>query len=319
MGVGTENLTNDELREMARTIRRDVLVQTYAAKSGHPGGPLSAADYLTTLYFNYARVDPKNPDDENRDWFIISNGHCSALNYSLLARRGFFPPAYLLTFRSTGSGLQGHPNRHETPGVDISAGSLGHGLPIANGIALGIKLKGKDSRVYVNVGDGELQEGSCWEAIMSMSHYRLDNVMVLLDYNDVQIDGRTHDVMNIRPIDARFASFGWKVFEGNGHDLDEIQRLLDNAHDAMGKGQPVVVIFHTIMMKGVPSFEDDHLWHGKPLATDELLNTALKELGFNETAEEAVESYGDVEAARRKYHKIIGWPKPKKGKTFLLQ
>lgn len=310
MALGTKNLSIDELKEMARVIRRDVIVETHVAKSGHPGGPLSAADYLTALYFNYVLVDPKNPDDENRDWFIISNGHCSALNYALLARRGFFPPAYLLTFRTTGSGLQGHPNRHETPGVDISAGSLGHGLSVGQGIALGMKLKGIESRVYVNVGDGELQEGSCWEAVMSMSHYKLDNVLALVDFNDVQIDGRTHEVMNIRPLDAKFAANGWVVFEGDGHDIDEVLRILNDAHDAMAKGQPVVVIFHTIMMKGVPSFEDDHLWHGKPLATDDLLGTALHELGFDETPSQAVESYGDVEAARKQFHKIMGWPKP---------
>jgi len=310
MARGTANLSINELKEMARTIRRDIVVQTYAAKSGHPGGPMSAADYTTALYFNYARVDPKNRHAEPRDWFIISNGHCSALNYALLARRGFFPPAYLLTFRSTGSGLEGHPNRLKTPGVDVSAGSLGHGLAVAHGIALGSRMRGLDQRIYVNVGDGELQEGSCWEAIMSAAHYRSDNILVTVDYNDVQIDGRMHEVMNLRPLDAKFAAFGWKVFEGDGHEMEEIVRILDDAHGAMGKGQPVVILFHTIMMKGVPSFEDDHLWHGRPLATDELLQTALTELGYDETPQQAVESYGEVEAARGVYHKIMGWSLP---------
>jgi len=307
---GTANLSIDELREKARTIRKDIVVQTYAAKSGHPGGALSAADYLTALYFNYVRVDPTNPKDDLRDYFIISNGHCSALNYALTSRRGFFPPGYLLTFRSTGSGLEGHPNRHKTPGVDISAGSLGHGLPIAHGIALGAKMKGTDQRIYVNVGDGELQEGSCWEAIMAAAHYKSDNMLVMVDYNDVQIDGCMHDVMNLKPLDAKFAAFGWKVFEGDGHKMEEVLRLLDEAHAAMGMGQPVVILFHTIMMKGVPSFEDDHKWHGKALATDELLQTALTELGYDETPAEAVASYGDVEQARLKYHKLLGWPPP---------
>ncbi len=310
MSIGTANLSVDELKEMARTIRRDCLVQTHVAKSGHPGGPLSAADYLTSLYFNYVKVDPKNPKDDSRDYFIISNGHCSALNYALLSRRGFFPPGYLMTFRSTGSGLEGHPNRHKTPGVDISAGSLGHGLPIAHGIALGAKLKGSDQRVFVNLGDGELQEGSCWEAIMAAAHYRSDNILAVVDYNDVQIDGRTHEVMNIRPLDGKFKAFGWKVFEGNGHDMNEVIRLLDHAIDSMGKGQPVVVLFHTVMMKGVPSFENDHIWHGKALADDKLLQTALTELGYNETPKEAVASYGDVNVARGEYHKIMGWPPP---------
>ena len=310
MATGTLNLSPDELRETARTIRRDVVVMTYAAKSGHPGGPLSAADYLTALYFNYARVDPERPNMEPRDWFVISNGHCSALSYSLLARRGFFPPAYLLTFRSTGSGLEGHPNRLKTPGVDVSAGSLGHGLAISHGLALGARMRGLDERIYVNVGDGELQEGSCWEAIMAAAHYRSDNMLVTVDYNDVQIDGRMHEVMSLRPLDAKFYAFGWKVFEGDGHDLGEILRLLDEAHAALGKGQPVVILFHTIMMKGIPSFEDDHLWHGRPLKEDDILQTALTELGYDETPAQAVASYGDVEVAREEYHKIMGWPPP---------
>jgi len=234
------------------------------------------------------------------------------LNYALLARRGFFPPAYLLTFRSTGSGLEGHPNRHKTPGVDISAGSLGHGLAVGHGIALGSKMKKLDQRIYVNLGDGELQEGSCWEAIMAAAHYKSDNILAFVDYNDVQIDGRMHEVMNLRPLDARFTTFGWKVLEGDGHDMDEIIRLLDQAHEEMGKGQPVVVLFHTIMMKGIPSFEDDHLWHGKPLKTDELCGQGLKQLGYDETPQEAFKSYGDVEAAREEFHKIMGWDYPMK-------
>jgi len=308
LSIGTAGLSIDGLKEVARTIRRDVVCMTYAAKSGHPGGPLSAADYLTAAYFNYVRVDPKNRHDPHRDIFIISNGHCSAINYSLLARRGFFPPGYLLTFRSTGSGLEGHPNRHKTPGVDISAGSLGHGLPIALGMALGSRMKKSGQRIYVNLGDGELQEGSCWEAIMAMAHYKADNVLAFVDYNDAQIDGRMHEVMNIRPLDAKFLSFGWKVFEGDGHDMENIIRLLDEAHGSMGKGQPVVILFHTIMMKGVKSYEDDYLWHGKPLATDEYLQTALTELGYKETPRDAIESFGEVEAARGEYHKIMGWP-----------
>jgi transketolase len=305
------HLSIDELKEVARTVRRDVVIMTYAAKSGHPGGPLSAADYTTALYFNYCRVDPKNRSAEPRDFFVISNGHCSALNYSLLAHRGFFPPAYLLTFRSTGSGLEGHPNRHKTPGVEVSAGSLGHGLAIGHGIALGSRMRGLDQRVYVNLGDGELEEGSCWEAIMAAAHYKSDNLMAFVDYNDVQIDGRMHNVMNIRPIDGKFAAFGWKVFEGDGHDMKEVLRILDMAHAAMGKGQPVVCIFHTIMMKGVPSFEDNHLWHGRPLVKDEELQTALTELGYKETPQQALASYGDIEAARGQYHAIMGWPIPR--------
>jgi len=295
---------------MARTIRRDVIMQTYSAKSGHPGGPLSAADYLTAVYFNYMRIDPNKPHVEPRDWFIMSNGHCSALSYALLARRGFFPPGYLLTFRSTGSGLEGHPNRHKTPGVDVSAGSLGHGMAIAQGLALGTKLRGLDQRVYINLGDGELQEGSCWEGIMAAAHYKSDNILATVDYNDVQIDGRMHNVMDLRPLDGKFAAFGWKVFEGEGHDMKEVLRLLDRAHGAMGKGQPVVILFHTVMMKGVESYEDDHLWHGKPLASDELCQTALKELGYDQTPQQAVESYGDLDTARREYHELMGWPIP---------
>ncbi|MFH1675911.1 MAG: 1-deoxy-D-xylulose-5-phosphate synthase N-terminal domain-containing protein [bacterium] len=311
MSVGTFNYPAEKLREIARTIRKDVLVETYSAKSGHPGGPLSAADYLTALYFNYLRIDPKNPRVEPRDMFIMSNGHCSALSYALLARRGFFPPAYLLTFRSTGSGLEGHPNRNKTPGIDVSAGSLGHGLSIAHGLAHGAKLRKFDERIYVNCGDGELQEGSCWEAAMSCAHYNIDNIIATVDYNNVQIDGKMTEVMNLRPLDGKFASFGWKVFEADGHDMAEILRTWDEAHASLGKGQPIVILFHTIMMKGVPSYEDDHLWHGKPLATDDLLSTALRELGFSETPSEAVASYGDLNVARGEYHRLMGWPIPR--------
>jgi transketolase len=311
LATGTANLSVDELKEIARTIRRDVVIMTHVANSGHPGGPLSAADYVTALYYNYVRIDPKNPHIEPRDFFIISNGHCSALNYSLLARRGFFPPGYLLTFRSTGSGLEGHPNRHKTPGVEVSAGSLGHGMSIGHGVALGSKLRGLDQRVYVNVGDGELQEGSCWEALMAAAHYKTDNMMCLVDYNDAQIDGPMHKIMNLRPIDGKFAAFGWKVFECDGHNMVDILRIYDEAHAALGKGQPVAILFHTIMMKGVKSMEDDFRWHGKPLATDELLQTALTELGYKETPQQAITSYGDIETARGEYHKIMGWPIPK--------
>ncbi|HEX9746512.1 MAG TPA: transketolase [bacterium] len=318
MAAGTLNLSIDELREMARTIRRDVLIMTHSAKSGHPGGPLSMADYATALVFNYLRVDPEDAHIEPRDRFIVSNGHCSAYNYAVLARRGFFDWRYLPTFRSFLSGLEGHPNRHKAYGVEVSAGSLGHGLSIGHGLALGAKLAAKDERVYVNVGDGELQEGSCWEAIMAAGHYKTDNMLVTVDYNDAQIDGRMTDVMDIRPLDGKFRSFKWHVIEADGHDMAEILKTYDRAHDAMGHGQPVCIIFHTIMMKGVPTYEDDFLWHGRPLKEEEVLELALKELGYNETAQEAVASYGDRGEARASYHAKMGWPVPESEEYYAI-
>ncbi|HYE79808.1 MAG TPA: transketolase [bacterium] len=280
-----------ELAEIARQIRKDVCLMTHVAKSGHAGGPLSAADYITYLYFNVMNVDPADPHAPGRDKCIISNGHCSALNYAVLAHRGFFNRSYLLTFRSTPSKLQGHPNRLKVPGLEASTGSLGHGLSIGLGLAFGNKLSRDPGRVYVNVGDGELQEGSCWEAIMAAGHYKQDNFCMMVDWNDAQIDGRMTQIMNIEPIPDKLRAFHWHVVEADGHDYGAIEAAYAEA--AATKGAPAAIVFKTIMMKGVPPLEDQFQWHGKPLDAEHMA-LALKELGFNETVDEAIAGYGEV-------------------------
>ncbi|MCC7139201.1 MAG: transketolase [Planctomycetes bacterium] len=281
--------TFPELAEIARQIRRDVVTMTHVANSGHPGGPLSAADYLTYLFFNELHLDPKEPLHADRDRFILSNGHCSAVLYALLAHRGFIPRNKLGTFRDTGSDLQGHPNRHYVPGVEVGTGSLGQGLSVGVGMALALRrdrLKkfaptGRHlvPRVWVNVGDGELQEGQNWEAAMAAGHYGLDNLTVLVDKNEAQIDGWTHDVMSIDPLGDKFRAFGWNVVEAWGHDFQEIHVALHRSK--LYNGKPSVVIFQTRMMRGCPSFEAEPGWHGKPMTDREKhLAVALRELGF---------------------------------------
>ena len=292
-----------ELAEIARQIRRDVVTMTHVANSGHAGGPLSAADYATFLFFNELRLDPKNPTHPDRDRFILSNGHCSALLYAELAHRGFIPRTKLGTFRDTGTDLQGHPNRHYVPGIEVGTGSLGQGLSIGVGMALALRRErlkrfaptGRHlvPRVWVNVGDGELQEGQCWEAIMSAGHYGLDNLTVLVDKNEAQIDGWTHDVMSIDPLGAKFAAFNWNVVEAWGHDFHEIQTAI--LRSKLYNGQPSVVIFQTRMMRGCPSFESEPGWHGKPLSDREKhLGVALRELGFTgpTAVDEAIAAIG---------------------------
>jgi transketolase len=287
-------LTLPEVREMARTIRKDVLVQVYKANSGHPGGPLSAADYLSVLWFRHLRIDPKNPSWRERDRFVLSNGHCSALNYSLLARRGFIPASELITFREPGSHLQGHPNRLKVPGLEASTGSLGQGMSIGLGMAFGARIDGlKDVRVFVNVGDGELQEGCMWEAIMAAGHYRANNLIAMVDFNDAQIDGRVEDIMGVEPLGDKFRSFRWRVIEADGHDLEAVEQAFITAQKA--DTRPTVILFRTKMMHGTPSFEDNPGWHGKPLNHDQMV-VALKELGFDLDPDVAVEQYARGEA-----------------------
>ncbi len=296
-----------ELAVIAREIRRDVVTMTHVANSGHAGGPLSMADYLTYLFFNELRLDPKNPKDPDRDRFILSNGHCSAGLYALLAHRGFIPRTKLGTFRDTGSDLQGHPNRHYVPGVEVGTGSLGQGLSVGVGMALAVrrdKLKkhaptGRHlvPHVWVNVGDGELQEGQCWEAIMSAGQYRLDNLSVLVDLNEAQIDGWTDDVMSIEPIADKFRAFKWNVVEAWGHDFHEIETAIERARRFNGK--PTAVIFQTHMMRGCASFESEPGWHGKPLTDREKhLALALRELGYDgaTAVDEAIATIGGPQA-----------------------
>ena len=287
------NWPADKLAEMARTIRRDIIVGVWKAASGHAGGPLSAADYLTALWFHHLRVDPENPKLERRDRFIMSNGHCSMLNYALLARRGFFNPSYLLTFRSTHSRLQGHPNATKLPGLEVNTGSLGQGLSVGVGMAHGAKLHGWDDvRIFVNCGDGELPEGPIWEALMSAGHYGLDNLNISIDYNDAQIDGRVRDIMRVDPLDDKLRAFHFHVIWADAHDMDDVLRAWDEAISTKN-GQPKAIIYKSIMMKGCPTYEDIPGWHGRPPKTDEAA-IMLKELGFDETPEEAAASYGEV-------------------------
>ncbi len=290
----TLKLSHDELREFARTVRKDVIMMTNVSKSGHPGGPLSAADYTSALINNYLRLRPEEPYWDGRDRFVISNGHCSALNYSLLSRRGFFSPGYLLTFRSTPSRLQGHPNHIKLPGVEIGAGSLGQGLSVAHGMALGAKLKGlSDMRVVANLGDGEMQEGQIWEALMHAGHRGTDNLIVAIDWNDAQIDGRVRDVKRLDPIDDKLNAFHFNVRWADGHDMADVCAAWDWAWGNLGSDKPSVIIFKTIMMQGAGAkYEDIPSWHGTP-PNDEQALEILNNLGYPYTSlAEAVADYG---------------------------
>jgi len=264
------------LRAVAREVRKDILKMTSEAQSGHPGGSMSAADVMVALYFYKMRHDPSNPKWEKRDRFVLSKGHVSPALYSVLARTGYFPLEKLKEFRKLGGDLQGHPDMNKTPGVEISTGSLGHGIGAAVGMALGLKLSGSDSKVYCMIGDGEAQEGSVWEASMAASHYNLNNLVVILDNNNLQIDGPVDEVMSIYPAAEKWRAFGWKVIEINGHDFGEIRRALDEADSTRFK--PVMIVAKTVKGKGVSFMENRAEWHGKALPP-ELLKEALKELG----------------------------------------
>jgi len=282
----------EQLAEIAQTIRRDVLVSVTHAASGHPGGPLSMADYLTALWFRTLRLDPQHPFWEDRDRFVLSNGHASALLYALMARRGFFHPSYLMTFRDTDSRLLGHPSSVKLPGVEISTGSLGQGLAVAHGMALGLRRLGKETpTVYCHCGDGELEEGSVWEAVMAAAHYKSDNLILAVDANDAQIDGHVRDVMAVEPLVDKFQAFNWRALDVPGHDMSAICDAWDNARQRLG--QPTVILFRTVMMKGCPEFEDLPGWHGRPPQPEEC-DRMLKQLGYDETYEQAVKSYGEA-------------------------
>lgn len=250
-----------ELKEMAKKVRRGIVEAVYSGKSGHPGGALSIADILTVLYFNVMRIDPKNPKDENRDRLVLSKGHASAGLYSVLAHRGYFQVEDLKTFRKVDSYLQGHPDLNKVPGVDMTSGSLGQGLSVANGMALAGKLAKKDYNVFVIMGDGELAEGQVWEAAMSASHYHLNKVIAFVDFNGLQIDGKVTEVMDVTPINEKFAAFGWNVIMIDGHNFGEIQAAVDKAKTSVDK--PTVIIANTVKGKGVRFMENSAGWHGK--------------------------------------------------------
>lgn len=265
-----------ELKEIALNIRKDVVRMTHSAKSGHPGGSLSACEIMTTLYFKEMRIDPNNPKWEDRDRFVLSKGHATPVLYSTLSQRGFFPKEELLNFRKIDSILQGHPDMKGIPGVDMSTGSLGQGLAAANGMALAAKLDNKDYRVYALVGDGEIQEGIIWEAAMLAAHYKLDNLTVFLDHNGLQIDGLNRDVMNVEPIDKKFEAFGWNVIKIDGHDFEQIIEAIDKSKKA--KEKPTIIIAKTVKGKGVSFMENQANWHGTA-PNDEQAQKAFAELG----------------------------------------
>ncbi len=272
-------LRNNEvkgLEEKARIIRKHIVEMIYNAGSGHPGGSLSAADILTALYFKVMRHDPKNPRWEDRDRFILSKGHAAPALYATLAEAGYFPVDELLALRKLGSRLQGHPDMRKLPGIEASTGSEGQGLSIGIGASLHAKLNRKLCRVYVMIGDGENDCGQIWESAMSASHFKTDNLTVILDRNGLQLDGPTREIMGIEPLSDKWKAFGWKVIEINGHSFREILNAFDHAKNV--KGKPTIIIAHTIKGKGVSFMEGNVSFHGKPPSKEEY-EQAIKELG----------------------------------------
>ena len=264
------------LNEITCSIRKDIVSMIHGAKSGHPGGSLSAVEILTALYFDEMNIDPTNPKMEDRDRFVLSKGHAAPVLYATLAQKGYFDKEELIGLRKTGRMLQGHPDMKGTPGVEMSTGSLGQGFSVACGMAMASKLDNAPWRVYALLGDGECQEGIVWEAAMSAAHYKLDNMTAFLDYNGLQIDGNTDDVMSLGSIVDKFKAFGWNVIEIDGHDFDQIFAALDMAKSTVG--QPTMIVAKTIKGKGVSFMENQAGWHGNA-PSDEHLRIALEELG----------------------------------------
>ena len=265
----------NELKKKAVEVRKGVIVGTHAAKSGHPGGSLSAADIFTYLFFEELNIDPANPDKPDRDRFVLSKGHTAPGYYAALANRGFFPVKDLETLRHTGSYLQGHPDRKHIPGVDMSSGSLGQGISAAVGMALSAKLSGDSYRVYTLLGDGEIQEGQVWEAAMFAGSRKLDNLTVIVDNNNLQIDGPIDQVCSPYPIDEKFKAFGFHVINIDGNDFNDIKKAFDEARAT--KGQPTAIIAKTVKGKGVSFMENQVGWHGKA-PNDEEFEKAMAEL-----------------------------------------
>ena len=254
------NMKNLDLQKTANEVRKGIVTAVHGAKAGHPGGSLSAADMFTFLFFEEMNVDRANPDKEDRDRFVLSKGHTAPGLYSALANRGFFPVEDLPTLRHLGSYLQGHPCIH-IPGVDMSSGSLGQGVSVAVGMALGAKMDGKDFRTYTLLGDGEIQEGQVWEAAMFAGHRKLDNLVVIVDNNNLQIDGPVGEVCSPYPIDKKFEAFNFHVINIDAHNFDEIRSALAEARAT--KGQPTCIVMHSLKGKGVSFMENDAEWHGK--------------------------------------------------------
>ena len=268
-------MENLELQKVANEVRKDIVTALHAAKAGHPGGSLSAADLFTYLYFEEMNIDPKDPKKADRDRFVLSKGHTAPGYYSTLAHRGFFPVEDLTTLRKVGSYLQGHPDMKHIPGVDMSSGSLGQGISAAVGMAISAKLSNDDYRVYTLLGDGEIQEGQVWEASMLAGHRKLDNLVVIVDNNNLQIDGKITDVNSPYPIDKKFEAFNFHVINIDGNDFDQIEAAFKEARKT--KGMPTAIIAKTIKGKGVSFMEDQAGWHGKA-PNDEQYAQAMEEL-----------------------------------------
>lgn len=265
-----------ELQSMAKIIRADIVSMLTESASGHPGGSLSAADIVTTLFFNEMNIDVSNPSNPDRDRFVLSKGHAAPVLYSALARKGFFPVEELQTLRKFGSRLQGHPSMKCLPGIDMSTGSLGQGISSAVGMALAGKIDNKSYRVYTILGDGELEEGQVWEASMCAAHYKLNNLTAFVDFNGLQIDGNIEDVMNPSPIDKKFEAFGWNVLVIDGHNFEEIINAIESAKKCTDK--PTAVICKTVKGKGVSFMENEAAWHGTA-PSKEQCEKALVEIG----------------------------------------
>ena len=265
----------EELTKKAIEVRKGIIEAVYAAQSGHPGGSLSIADILTVLYFHEMKIKPEKPKWEERDRLVLSKGHCSPALYSCLANKGYFPVEDLKTFRKIDSYLQGHPDKNKVPGVDMTTGSLGQGLSAANGMAIAGKMDRKDYRVYCILGDGEIEEGQIWEAAMTSSKYKLDNLCVIVDNNNLQIDGTVEEVMSPYPIDEKFRSFGFEIIKIDGHDIEEIIKAFEVARNI--KEKPTCIIARTIKGKGISYMENQVGWHGKA-PNEEQYKEAITEL-----------------------------------------
>ena len=267
-----------DLQEKAKDLRRDIIEMIYRAKSGHPGGSLSIADIMSVLYWKEMNVDPENPKDENRDRFVLSKGHAAPALYAALIEKGYAEKELIPTLRKWHSPLQGHPDMKKLPGVEMSTGSLGQGLSAANGMALSAKIYNNDYRVYAILGDGELQEGQIWEAVMTAAHYKLDNLVAIIDYNNLQIDGKVSDVMDVAPVGEKFKAFKWNVIEIDGHNYEEIIKALDTAKTV--KGKPTAIVANTVKGKGVSFMENNAGFHGAAPNDDEY-RRAMEELKEN--------------------------------------
>ncbi len=268
-------MNNLDLAKTANEVRKGIVTAVHSAKAGHPGGSLSCADLMTYLYFEEMNIDPKDPQKADRDRFVLSKGHCAPALYSALAQRGYFPVEELTTLRKLGSHLQGHPCMQHTPGVDMSSGSLGQGISVAVGMALSAKLSNDSYRVYTLLGDGELAEGQVWEASMFAGHKNLDNLVVIVDNNGLQIDGKIEDVCNPYPIDKKFEAFNFHVINIDAHDFDQIRAAFKEARET--KGKPTAIIMKSVKGKGVSFMENQAGWHGKA-PNDEQYEIAMEDL-----------------------------------------